>query len=76
MKQKVPGHGRSRDEGPAGRAGPRRNIPAPIPSSDSQLPFPAPIPPGRIATPKFKLDSQLIFFMKSKFLSGSARPEI
>ena len=24
MKKKVPGHGRSRDEGPAGRAGPRR----------------------------------------------------
>ena len=24
MKQKVPGHGRSRDEEPAGRAGPRR----------------------------------------------------
>ena len=34
MKTKVPGHGRSRDEEPAGRAGPRR-----ICQSRSQLPF-------------------------------------
>ena len=34
MKQKVPGHGRSRDEEPAGRAGPRR-----IFQSRFQLPF-------------------------------------
>ena len=34
MKKKVPGHGRSRDEEPAGRAGPRR-----ICQSRSQLLF-------------------------------------
>ena len=34
MKKKVPGHGRNRDEEPAGRAGPRR-----ICQSPSQLPF-------------------------------------
>ena len=34
MKKKVPGHGRSRDEEPAGRAGPRRNC-----QSRSQFPF-------------------------------------
>ena len=34
MKKKVPGHGRSRDEEPAGRAGPRR-----ICQSRFQLPF-------------------------------------
>ena len=39
MKKKVPGHGRSRDEEPAGRAGPRR-----ICQSRFQLLFPVPIP--------------------------------
>ena len=39
MKKKVPGHGRSRDEEPAGRAGPRR-----ICQSRSQLLFQLPSP--------------------------------
>ena len=30
MKKKVPGHGRSRDEEPAGRAGPRRICQSPF----------------------------------------------
>ena len=34
MKKKVPGHGRSRDEEPAGRAGPRRICQSPF-----QFPF-------------------------------------
>ena len=38
MKKKVPGHGRSRDEEPAGRAGPRRIFQSPF-QFPSQLPF-------------------------------------
>ena len=61
MKENVPVYGRSRDEWPAGRAGPRRKIPDPIPRSSPQLLDPL----GRIAMLNF--DFQLNFFMKRFF---------
>ena len=52
MKKKVPGHGRSRDEEPAGRAGPRR-----ICQSRFQLlfqfPFPFLYPPSEVRIWRF-----------------------
>ena len=48
MKQKVPGHGRSRDEEPAGRAGPRR-----ICQSLFQLLFPFLYPPSQVRIWRF-----------------------
>ena len=52
MKKKVPGHGRSRDEEPAGRAGPRR-----ICQSRSQFrfqfPFPFLYPPSEVRIWRF-----------------------
>ena len=48
MKKKVPGHGRSRDEEPAGRAGPRR-----ICQSPSQLLFPFLYPPSEVRIWRF-----------------------
>ena len=48
MKKKVPGHGRSRDEEPAGRAGPRR-----ICQSRSQLGFPFLYPPSEVRIWRF-----------------------
>ena len=47
MKKKVPGHGRSRDEEPAGRAGPRRF------QFRSQLPFPFLYPPSQVTIWRF-----------------------
>ena len=63
-KEKFPGHGRSRDDWPAGRAGPRRNVPVPIP-----VRTPDPVPAGRVASLSSAV--QLIFFMKRRFLKGS-----
>ena len=48
MKKKVPGHGRSRDEEPAGRAGPRR-----ICQLRSQLGFPFLYPPSQVRIWRF-----------------------
>ena len=48
MKQKVPGHGRSRDEEPAGRAGPRR-----ICQSRFQFGFPFLYPPSEVRIWRF-----------------------
>ena len=48
MKKKVPGHGRSRDEEPAGRAGPRRICQLP-----SQLRFPFLYPPNQVRIWRF-----------------------
>ena len=48
MKKKVPGHGRSRDEEPAGRAGPRR-----ICQSRSQFLFPFLYPPSQVRIWRF-----------------------
>ena len=48
MKKKVPGHGRSRDEEPAGRAGPRRICQLP-----SQLGFPFLYPPSEVRIWRF-----------------------
>ena len=48
MKKKVPGHGRSRDEEPAGRAGPRR-----ICQSPSQLGFQFLYPPSEVRISRF-----------------------
>ena len=44
MKKKVPGHGRSRDEEPAGRAGPRRIF---------QIPSPFLYPPSEVRISRF-----------------------
>ena len=48
MKKKVPGHGRSRDEEPAGRAGPRRICQSPF-----QLGFPFLYPPSEVRIWRF-----------------------
>ena len=48
MKKKVPGHGRSRDEEPAGRAGPRRIFQIP-----SQFPSPFLYPPSEVRIWRF-----------------------
>ena len=48
MKKKVPGHGRSRDEEPAGRAGPRR-----ICQSPSQLRSAFLYPPSQVRIWRF-----------------------
>ena len=48
MKKKVPGHGRSRDEEPAGRAGPRRICQSPF-----QLPSPFLYPPSEVRIWRF-----------------------
>ena len=48
MKEKVPGHGRSRDEEPAGRAGPRR-----IFQFRFQLPSPFLYPPSEVRIWRF-----------------------
>ena len=52
MKKKVPGHGRSRDEEPAGRAGPRRifQFPSQLPS---QLLFQFLYPPSEVRIWRF-----------------------
>ena len=56
MKKKVPGHGRSRDEEPAGRAGPRRIFQSPS-QLRSQLPFQFPFqflyPPSEVRIWRF-----------------------
>ena len=48
MKKKVPGHGRSRDEEPAGRAGPRRICQSPF-----QFLFPFLYPPSEVRIWRF-----------------------
>ena len=48
MKKKVPGHGRSRDEEPAGRAGPRRICQSPF-----QFPFQFLYPPSEVRIWRF-----------------------
>ena len=48
MKKKVPGHGRSRDEEPAGRAGPRRICQSPF-----QFGFPFLYPPSQVRIWRF-----------------------
>ena len=48
MKKKVPGHGRSRDEEPAGRAGPRRICQSPF-----QFGFPFLYPPSEVRIWRF-----------------------
>ena len=56
MKKKVPGHGRSRDEEPAGRAGPRRICQSPFqfPSQfPSQFGFPFLYPPSQVRIWRF-----------------------
>ena len=56
MKKKVPGHGRSRDEEPAGRAGPRRICQSrfQFPSQlRSQLGFPFLYPPSEVRIWRF-----------------------
>ena len=50
MKKKVPGHGRSRDEEPAGRAGPRRIFQFPF---RSQLRFQFLYPPSEVRIWRF-----------------------
>ena len=52
MKKKVPGHGRSRDEEPAGRAGPRRICQSPF-QLRSQLRFPFLYPPSEVRIWRF-----------------------
>ena len=52
MKKKVPGHGRSRDEEPAGRAGPRRICQSRF-QFRSQLPFPFLSPPSEVRIWRF-----------------------
>ena len=52
MKKKVPGHGRSRDEEPAGRAGPRRIFQFPS-QLRSQLGFPFLYPPSEVRIWRF-----------------------
>ena len=52
MKKKVPGHGRSRDEEPAGRAGPRRICQSPF-QFPSQLGFPFLYPPSEVRIWRF-----------------------
>ena len=52
MKQKVPGHGRSRDEEPAGRAGLRRICQSPF-QFPSQFPFPFLYPPSEVRIWRF-----------------------
>ena len=56
MKKKVPGHGRSRDEEPAGRAGPRRifQFPSQLRSQfRSQLPSQFLYPPSEVRIWRF-----------------------
>jgi hypothetical protein len=52
MKKKVPGHGRSRDEEPAGRAGPRRICQSRF-QLRSQLLFPFLYPPSEVRIWRF-----------------------
>ena len=52
MKKKVPGHGRSRDEEPAGRAGPRRIFQSPS-QLRSQLRFQFLYPPSEVRIWRF-----------------------
>ena len=52
MKKKVPGHGRSRDEEPAGRAGPRRICQSRF-HFPSQLGFPFLYPPSEVRIWRF-----------------------
>ena len=52
MKQKVPGHGRSRDEEPAGRAGPRRICQSRF-QLGFQLPSPFLYPPSEVRIWRF-----------------------
>ena len=52
MKKKVPGHGRSRDEEPAGRAGPRRICQLRF-QLRSQLGFPFLYPPSEVRIWRF-----------------------
>ena len=52
MKKKVPGHGRSRDEEPAGRAGPRRICQSPF-QLPFQLGFPFLYPPSEVRIWRF-----------------------
>ena len=52
MKKKVPGDGRSRDEGPAGRAGPRRIFQLPS-QLRFQLPFQFLYPPSEVRISRF-----------------------
>ena len=56
MKKKVPGHGRSRDEEPAGRAGPRRIFQFPFQLRFQlrfQLPFQLLYPPSEVRIWRF-----------------------
>ena len=52
MQKKVPGHGRSRDEEPAGRAGPRRICQSRF-QLPSQLGFPFLYPPSEVRIWRF-----------------------
>ena len=82
MKKKVPGHGRSRDEEPAGRAGPRRicQSPSQFPSQlRSQLPFPFLYPPSEVRIWRFgqiltSLERFRVFIAKFGILSTQRIP--
>ena len=78
MKKKVPGHGRSRDEEPAGRAGPRR-----ICQSLFQFPFqflfPFLYPPSQVRIWRFgqiltSLERFRVFIAKFGILSTQRIP--
>ena len=74
MKKKVPGHGRSRDEEPAGRAGPRR-----IFQSLFQLPSQFLYPPSEVRIWRFgqiltSLERFRVFIAKFGILSTQRIP--
>ena len=78
MKKKVPGHGRSRDEEPAGRAGPRRIFQFPF-QFRFQFPFPFLYPPSEVRIWRFgqiltSLERFRVFIAKFGILSTQRIP--